>query len=63
MKHFMIAARAGCDTSLKEVGEGYKVGHVTKDEYARTLRAYQETSIEMKSTQRSIAHALKEGTR
>ena len=40
MKHFMIAAKAGFDLSLKEVGEGYKRGHVTKDEYAQTLRAY-----------------------
>ena len=33
MKHFMIAAKAGCDDSLKMVGLGYKRGHVTKDEY------------------------------
>ena len=34
MKHHMIAARAGVDLSLKKVGEGYRAGHLTKDEYA-----------------------------
>lgn len=38
MKHFIMAARTGCDHSLTEVGVGYKAGHVTKDEYASTLR-------------------------
>ena len=43
MKHFMIAAKIGCDASLEEVSERYKAGHVTKDEYASTLRAYKAT--------------------
>lgn len=55
MKHFMIAARSGEKYSLKVVGDGYKAGHVTKDEYTRTLRAYQETQEGMKSTQRTKA--------
>ena len=55
MKHFMIAARAGEDKSLKKVGEGYKAGHVTKDEYANTLRAHKCSRDEMKSVQRSKA--------
>jgi len=59
MKHFMIAARAGYDESLKKVGEGYKAGHVTKDEYACTLRAYQMSVDEMmKSEGRTIASKL-----
>ena len=37
MKHYMIAARSGHDESLKKVGEGYKDGHVTKDDYTKTL--------------------------
>ena len=57
MKHFMIAARSGYDDALKEVGEGYKAGHVTKDEYANTLRAHQNSRNEMKSEQRSRAAA------
>lgn len=55
MKHFMIAARSGMDVSLKEVGEGYKAGHVTKDEYASTLRVYKDAVDEMKSEQRTKA--------
>ena len=37
MKHFMISASSGFELSLKEVGEGYKAGHVTKDDYTKTL--------------------------
>ena len=61
MKHFMIAAKAGFDLSLKEVGEGYKRGHVTKDEYAQTLRAYKASQDEMKSEQRTKAAAEHNG--
>ena len=55
MKHFMLAARSGFDVALKEVGEGYKAGHVTKDEYASTLRAFKDATDEMKSEQRTRA--------
>jgi len=55
MKHFMIAAKSGHGDSLKMVGEGYKRGHVTKDEYATTLRAYQVSIDEVKSEQREKA--------
>jgi len=55
MKHFMIAARDGCDVALKRVGKGYKEGHVTKNEYASMLRAYQSSCDEMKSGQRTKA--------
>ena len=55
MKHFMIAARSGYDDSLKEVGEGYKAGVVTKDEYANTLRAHKEYQDRMKSKEREEA--------
>ena len=55
MKHYIIAARCGYDDSLKQVGEGYKAGLVTKEEYANTLRAYQASLDEMKSEQRSVS--------
>lgn len=58
MKHFTIAARSGFDESLKAVGDGYKDGFVTKDEYANTLRAYQVSVAEMKSAQRTEAAAI-----
>jgi len=57
MKHLIIAARAGNDESLKKIGEGYKAGHVTKDEYASTLRAHKDSQDEMKSEQRTKASA------
>ena len=55
MKHYMIAAGAGYDEALKEVGKGYKTGLVTKDEYASTLRTHQLARDEMKSDQRTKA--------
>ena len=57
-KHWMIAARAGFELSLQKVGEGYKDGFVTKDEYASTLRAYQVSVDEMKSVQRERARTI-----
>ena len=59
MKHLMIAARCGFELSLKVIGEAYKAGHVTKDEYACTLRAHQVSVDEMmKSEGRTIASKL-----
>jgi len=59
-KHYMIAARSGYDDSLKNVGLGYKHGHVTKDEYASALRAYQASVNEMKSEERTKAAKVKD---
>jgi len=53
VKHWTISARSGYDESLKRIGEEYKAGHVTKDEYANTLRAYQVSVDEMKSIERT----------
>ena len=58
-KHWMIAARSGYELSLQKVGEGYKDGFVTKEEYASTLRAYRTSQDEMKSEQREIAAAMR----
>jgi len=58
MKHWMIAARSGHDKSLKKVGEGYKDGHVTKDDYTKTLSTYQLSVNAMKSVQRTEAGIL-----
>ena len=57
MKHFIIAARASDEGSLDKVKHGFKVGLVTKDEYANTLRAYQKSNKEMKSDARDKAAA------
>ena len=48
MRHYMIAARCGWDNALKKVGEGYKAGYITKDEYAKTLRAHKHSRDAMK---------------
>jgi len=53
MAHLMIAARCGLEEALKEVGEGYKEGYITKDKYASTLRAYQDSREAMKSEPRA----------
>jgi len=48
IKHYMISAKSGYDEALKLVGIWYKHGLATKDQYASTLRAYQDTVNEMK---------------
>ena len=55
MKHFLIAARAGSKLSLDVVKKGYMHGHVTKEEYATTLREYQKSQDEMTSDARDKA--------
>jgi len=60
MRHFTIAARAGHKTSLNNVKVGFMDGMVTKDEYAKTLRAYHERQQEMKSDERDKAAAYHE---
>ena len=57
--HFLISARSGVGDALKKVGQGYKAGHVTKDEYASALRAHQLSLDEMKSEQRTKAAAAR----
>ena len=54
-KHYVIAARAGYPPSLDNVKIGFRNGHVTKDEYESTLRAYHERQTEMKSEARDEA--------
>ena len=55
IKHFLLAARAGYKESLDNIKQGYTIGHVTKDEYENTLRAYQKSHDEMKSEARDKA--------
>jgi TPR repeat protein len=51
-RHWMISANDGWDSSMKAVQEGYKSGFVTKDDYAKTIRAYGNSIKEMKSDDR-----------
>ena len=62
-KHVLISARCGYDEALKKVGEGYKAGLITKDEYASTLREFQTIRNEMMSEQRTKAVAEHEEER
>ena len=54
-KHLMISANAGYDLSMKTVQDGYKHGFVTKDDFAKTIRAYGSSVDETKSEQRNRA--------
>ena len=58
MKHLVISARSGDDKSLDAVKDGYMAGHVTKDQYANTLREYQKSQDETKSDARDKANAI-----
>ena len=57
-KHFILAARAGYKESLDWVKNGFMIGLVTKDEYANTLRAYQQRHDAMKSDDRDKCEEL-----
>jgi len=57
-KHWMISANDGFDLSMKEVQEGHKSGFVTKDDYAKTIRAHGNSIDEMKSDDRDRYAAL-----
>ena len=57
-KHHILAAKAGFNISLVKVKEGFMKGYVTKDEYADTLRAYQQRQDEMKSDDRDRAEVV-----
>ena len=60
-KHFVLSARAGDKKSLDKVKQGFMNGFVAKDEYANTLRAYQQQHDEMKSDDRDKAEELRDG--
>ena len=59
-KHFILSARAGHKESLDMVKDGFMKGHVTKDEYANTLRAHKLQQDEIKSDDRDKAEALRQ---
>jgi len=56
-KHWMISANVGHDLSMKSVQEGYRRDFVTKDDYAKTIRAHGNSIDEMKSDDRDTAAA------
>ena len=60
MQHFILAAKAGYKESLDQVKNGFMEGVITKDEYASTMRAYQQRHDEMKSVGRDKAEELRQ---
>ena len=58
VKHCMIAAGSGNICSLEGIKQIYKNGNAMKDDYAKALRVYQATLIEIKSPQRDEAAAF-----
>jgi TPR repeat protein len=58
VKHWMIAAGAGCDKSLKKIRECFMAGQATKEDFEKALRAHKDSKDEMKSDQREEIAAL-----
>ena len=59
-RHFILSERAGDNDSLDKVKSGFVAGHVAKDDYASTLRAYQKSRDEMRSEARDKARKERE---
>jgi hypothetical protein len=55
VKHFIIAANIGDDSSLTRLRECYNEGHVQKEDFAAALRAHQAAVDATKSPQREEA--------
>ncbi|KAL7554293.1 hypothetical protein ACHAWF_017939 [Thalassiosira exigua] len=54
MRHWVIAAEAGDDLSLKRLRKGFQDGYITKDVYAKALRAHKDSNDETKSEMRDL---------
>ena len=55
VRHWIIGAKLGFDRSLDNVKEGYKVGHISKEDLTAALRGYQTAIEATKSVQRKEA--------
>ena len=55
-KHYIIAAKLGCDKSLKCVTNLYKAGYVSKDDFAASLYGHYDAINATKSPQREEAY-------
>ena len=55
MKHWAISAEAGHDGSLAMIKEGYVAGCVTKDMFAKALRAHKSAKDETNTPHREEA--------
>ena len=59
IKHWMISAGAGDDNSLKNIRVCFMIGHATKDDFEKALRAHKEAKDGTKSDQRDTAAAAR----
>jgi hypothetical protein len=55
VKHWIIAAKLGDDDSIKALMDAFKIGLISKEEFAATLRANQAAVDATKSPQREAA--------
>eukprot|EP00984_Skeletonema_dohrnii_P018506 scaffold8668_cov89-Skeletonema_dohrnii-CCMP3373.AAC.2 len=60
VKHWIIAANLGHDTSIRKLKGCYKLGKVSKEDFAAALRAHQAAVDATKSPQRDAAEASEE---
>ncbi|KAK1741570.1 Sel1-like repeat family protein [Skeletonema marinoi] len=58
VKHYIIAASLGHDTSLEDLRECYAEGSVQKEDFAAALRAHQAAVDATKSLERDVAEAF-----
>ncbi len=63
VKHFIIAANLGCETSMKELWSEYKDGNITKEELEATLRTHKVAIDATKSPEREAAEAWRQRQR
>ena len=60
-KHWMIAARAGDDSSMKNLLKRLKMNMISKEEYLQTLRVWKDSFDTMKSEERDKDLAIRDG--
>ena len=60
VKHYIIAAKLGCDPSMGGLKNLYRDGLVSKDDFEAALRGYQTSIAAMKSPQREEANNLRD---
>ena len=63
VRHFIIAAKLGCELSMKALWGAFKDGNITKEDLDATLRAHKAALDATKSPQREAAKAWRERQR
>jgi TPR repeat protein len=58
VRHFIIAAKLGCELSMKDLWKHYSAGNITKEDLDATLRAHKAALDATKSSERTFAEAF-----